>query len=72
MSLDNATQRRNAIYGEEDESLAIDGKVMRNAIDKGGRQTHMLSGVGHHSKNCRTQKSRFDTCQQNFRAGETN
>jgi hypothetical protein len=72
VSLDNAIQRRNAIYGEEDESLAIDGKVMRNAIDKGGRQTHMLSGVGHHSKNYRTQKSRFDTCQQNFRAGETN
>ena len=56
VSLDNAIQRWNAIYGEEDESLAIDGKVMRNAIDKDGRQTHIMSVVGHASKNCYTQK----------------
>jgi hypothetical protein len=56
VSLDNAIQRWNAVYGEEDESLAIDGKVMRNAIDKDGRQTHIMSVVGHDSKNCYTQK----------------
>ena len=56
VSLDNAIQRWNAIYGEEDQSLAIDGKVMRNAIDKHGRQTHIMSVVGHDSKNCYTQK----------------
>jgi hypothetical protein len=56
VSLDSAIQRWNAIYGEEDQSQAIDGKVMRNAIDKDGRQTHIMSVVGHDSKNCYTQK----------------
>jgi hypothetical protein len=54
--LDHAIQRWNELYGEGDQSLAIDGKVMRNAIDKDGKQTHIMSVVGHESKGCYTQK----------------
>jgi hypothetical protein len=54
--LDRALQRWNDTYAEEDESLAIDGKTMCNAIDDQGHQTHVLSVVGHQSKNCYTQK----------------
>jgi hypothetical protein len=54
--LDRALQRWNETYAEEDESLAIDGKTMCNAIDDQGYQTHVLSVVGHQSKNCYTQK----------------
>ena len=43
-------------YGVEDESLAIDGKTMCNAIADNGRQTHIMSAVGHESKICHTQK----------------
>ena len=38
------------------ETLAIDGKTMCNAIDDQGHQTHIMSVVGHQSKNCYTQK----------------
>jgi len=54
--LDRALQRWNETYAQEDESLAIDGKTMCNAIDDQGYQTHVLSVVGHQSKNCYTQK----------------
>jgi len=54
--LDRALQRWNEIYAEQDESLAIDGKTMCNAIDDQGHQTHVLSVVGHQSKNCYTKK----------------
>lgn len=54
--LDLALQRWNEAYGIEDESLAIDGKVMCNAIDKDDRQVHIMSVVGHESKSCYTQK----------------
>jgi hypothetical protein len=54
--LDRALQRWNETYAEEDESLAIDGKTMCNAINDQGHQTHVLSVVGHQSKNCYTQK----------------
>jgi len=54
--LDSALQRWNQTYAQEDESLAIDGKTMCNAIDELGHQTHILSAVGHQSKNCYTQK----------------
>ena len=54
--LDAALQRWNATYGAADESLAIDGKTMCNAIDAQGRQTHILSVVGHKTKTCYTQK----------------
>jgi len=56
LHLDRALQRWNQTYAQEDESLAIDGKTMCNAIDEQGHQTHILSVVGHQSKNCYTQK----------------
>ncbi len=56
ISLDKALQCWNKVYGAEDESLAIDGKVMRNAIDKEGKQVHIMSVVGHQSQGCYTQK----------------
>ena len=54
--LDHALQGWNAHYGAVDESLAIDGKTMCNAMDADGRQTHIMSVVGHHSAQCYTQK----------------
>jgi hypothetical protein len=56
VELDKALQRWNELYGKQDASLAIDGKVMRNAIDAEGKQTHIMSVVGHESQNCYTQK----------------
>ena len=67
VELDAALQRWNEAYGQDDESLAIDGKTMRNAIDgktmcnaidEAGQQTHIMSVVGHQSNTCYTQKSR--------------
>ena len=49
-------QTWNEAYGKEDKSLAIDGKTMCNAIDEEGRQTHIMSAVGHQTKGCYTQK----------------
>lgn len=46
----------NETYGQTDESLAIDGKTMCNAIDDNGSQTHIMSAVGHDTKRCYTQK----------------
>jgi hypothetical protein len=54
--LDRALQRWNETYAQKDESLAIDGKTMCNALDDQGHQTHVLSVVGHQSKNCYAQK----------------
>jgi hypothetical protein len=54
--LDRALQRWNQAYGQHDDSLAIDGKTMCNAIDDQGYQTHIMSAVGHQSKACYTQK----------------
>ena len=54
--LDLALQRWNETHGEHDESLAIDGKTMCNAIDENGRQAHIMSVVGHQTKSCYTQK----------------
>ena len=54
--LDRALQGWNAQYGADDEGLAIDGKTLCNAIDETGRQTHILSAVGHHTQTCYTQK----------------
>lgn len=55
-ALDRALQRWNAAYGQADESLAIDGKTMRNALDEQGHQTHIMGVVGHQSQTCYTQK----------------
>jgi Druantia protein DruA/DDE_Tnp_1-associated len=54
--LDQALNAWNAQYGHLDESLAIDGKTMCNAIDEQGRQTHIMSAIGHQSGQCYTQK----------------
>ena len=54
--LDRALQRWNERYGAGDESLAIDGKTMCNALDEEGQQTHVMSVVGQQSKICYTQK----------------
>lgn len=54
--LDRALQRWNQAYAQHDESLAIDGKTMCNAIDDQGYQTHIMSAVGHQSQTCYTQK----------------
>jgi len=43
---DRALQGWNAHYGAVDESLAIDGKTMCNALDADGRQTPSMSVVG--------------------------
>jgi hypothetical protein len=56
LHLDRALQKWNETYGREDESLAIDGKTMCNAIDEQGRQVHIMSAVGHQTKNCYAQK----------------
>ncbi len=54
--LDQALQRWNTAHGEQDDSLAIDGKTMCNAIDDQGQQTHIMSVVGHRTKICYTPK----------------
>jgi hypothetical protein len=54
--LDRALQRWNQAYAQQDETLAIDGKTMCNAIDEQGHQTHIMSAIGHQSKTCYTQK----------------
>ena len=54
--LDRALQHWNAAFGQEDQSLAIDGKTMCNAIDEQGQQTHIMSVVGHETALCYTQK----------------
>ena len=56
MHLDRALQRWNEIYAGEDESLAIDGKTMCNAIDDQGQQIHVMSVIGHQTKIYHTQK----------------
>jgi Domain of unknown function (DUF4338)/DDE_Tnp_1-associated len=56
VQLDGALQKWNAAYGQADETLAIDGKTMCNALDDQGRQTHIMSVVGHHTKICYTPK----------------
>ena len=50
LHLDRALQRWNEAYGQQDESLAIDGKTMCNAIDEQGHQTHIMSAIGHQTK----------------------
>jgi hypothetical protein len=56
VELDTALQKWNAAFGQEDLSLAIDGKTMCNAIDEQGLQTHIMSIIGHETAQCYTQK----------------
>jgi hypothetical protein len=55
-ALDRALQCWNALHGQADASLAIDGKTLCNAIDAAGRQTHVMGVVGHQTQICYTQK----------------
>jgi hypothetical protein len=54
--LDRALRSWNEAYGKQDQSLAIDGKTMCNAIDEQGYRTHIMSAIGHQTKCCYTQK----------------
>jgi hypothetical protein len=54
--LDRALAQWNKCHGKQDESLAIDGKTMCNALDENGHRTHIMSVVGHHTNTCYTQK----------------
>ena len=56
MELNAAFRRWNDTYAKDDSTLAIDGKVMCNAIDESGRQTQIMSAVGHSTGICYTQK----------------
>jgi hypothetical protein len=56
VELDRALQCWNEAYADQDQSLAIDGKTMCNALDEDGRQAHILSVVGHQTQNCYTQQ----------------
>jgi hypothetical protein len=55
-ALDRALQQWNERFAPKDDRLAVDGKTMCNAIDENGRQTHIMSVVGHESVTCYTQK----------------
>jgi hypothetical protein len=54
--LERALNDWNRARGMHDDALALDGKTMKNALDEEGRQTHIMSVVGHDSKNCYVQK----------------
>jgi len=54
--LDQSLSAWNAQYVQIDESLAIDGKTMCNAIDDDDKQVHIMSAIGHQSGQCYTQK----------------
>lgn len=56
VELDNALQKWNEAHDMKDVCLAYDGKTLKNAIDEDGRQTHIVSVVGHDSKATYTQK----------------
>lgn len=55
-ALDRALAAWQQAWGSADQALAIDGKTMKNAIDDAGRQTHILSAIGHDTATCYTQK----------------
>jgi hypothetical protein len=55
-TLDLALNDWNRAWGVHDDALALDGKTMKNALDESGRQTHIMSVVGHDSKSCYAQK----------------
>ena len=55
-ALDQALNAWDQAWGRPDDAFAIDGKTIKNALDKAGHQTHIMSVVGHDSKRCYTQK----------------
>ena len=60
--LTDAITQWNRLYAQDDESLAIDGKTLCNAVDEDGRQTHIMSAIGHQSLSCHAQK-KLENCQ---------
>jgi len=70
VALDQALQQWNAHYGAREESLAIDGKTLRNAIDEHAPQTHLISVTGHQGPSCYTQK-KANPARSRHGAGET-
>ena len=56
VAVDRACQRWNEAYARDDPSLAVDGKTMCNAQDEQGRQTHIMSVIGHQTGVCHAQK----------------
>lgn len=59
--LDRALRAWNEAYAQEDQSLAIDGKTMRNALGEDGHQVHIMSAIGHQTGTCHTQKKSTDS-----------
>ena len=55
-ALDRALRQWSDQYARLDESLAIDGKTMRSAIDSDGKQTHIMSAIGHETLTFHAQK----------------
>ncbi|WP_218141645.1 transposase family protein [Nitrosomonas sp. Nm51] len=55
-ALDHALRHWSGQYSAVDESLSIDGKTMRSAIDSEGRRIHIVSAIGHNTLNCHAQK----------------
>jgi hypothetical protein len=55
-ALDRALAAWNQAWGSTDQALAIDGKTMKNAIDEDGKQTHIMSVIGHDTVTCYAQK----------------
>ena len=55
-TLDRALNTWNQVWGDQDDALAMDGKTMKNALDKDGFQAHIMSVIGHKSKRCHAQK----------------
>lgn len=55
-ALDQALRHWSAQHAYVDESLAIDGKTMRSAIDDEGKQIQIMSAVGHETLTCHAQK----------------
>ena len=54
--LDRALGSWNVLWAQQDRSLAIDGKTLRNSADEQGLCVHIMSAVGHDSKAAYTQK----------------
>jgi len=55
-ALDKALSAWTQAWGSQDAALSMDGKTMKNARDEAGRQTHIMSLVGHESGTCYAQK----------------
>lgn len=55
-ALDRALTQWCQSWGVEETALALDGKTMKNAVDEHGRQTYILSVIGHDSRHCHAQK----------------